>query len=333
MRITVIVFTLFVMCFSSQVRADSLDVVFAQRIEQIEWKLAELKANQHNYKIEKDLLKETYSSNQSSIQLIITIVLGLISVLGFLGLNSIWKTKKQYEKELAEFRSLKSDLETDYANFRKDQEDLDSRIEAINVLNQEQDVKLKILDIKEKAENYISRQAYIEALQYLAIGLELDPKSIPLLHYKALSNFKLQEYQKAIEIHEFVLEIEPNNVNSVFELAELYLFVGEHDKFEDHRREHPRELTPDLAKPRSLFFDALFSYLKGDESRINSIIDELLENVGNSQKKKHIPWDFSDVNKFLSDKDDSSAKTIFSAFIEIASGKMHKTRFEALYRS
>ena len=101
---------------------DSLRIVETNyKLHQLEEQLQQVKTNQLNYKIEKDLLKETYSNNYSRIQTIITIVLGLLTVLGFLGINSITKTKKEYENELKEFKDLKAQLEKDYDKLKEKQ--------------------------------------------------------------------------------------------------------------------------------------------------------------------------------------------------------------------
>src|SRR5437764_14025284 len=51
--------------------------------------VTEVRRDQLNYQIERDLLKETYGSNLQTINLVLTIVLGAFAVIGYLGVRSI----------------------------------------------------------------------------------------------------------------------------------------------------------------------------------------------------------------------------------------------------
>ena len=55
----------------------------------LEDQFKEIRRDELNYQIEKDLLKETYSSNLQTLNLVLTIVLGLFSIIGFLGIRDI----------------------------------------------------------------------------------------------------------------------------------------------------------------------------------------------------------------------------------------------------
>ncbi|MCK0161669.1 tetratricopeptide repeat protein [Muricauda sp. F6463D] len=232
-QLTIILIFLTTFLFSQN---DSIKIVkLENQVSLLENKIEQVTTNQLNYKIEKDLLKETYSNNYSRIQTIITLILGLISVLGFLGINSIVKTKKEYEKELKEFAGLKTKFENDYNDLKDYQKSFDKQINEINSLNQEQDKKLKILDVKEKANTNISNGNYLQALEYITIGLELEPKDNDLRHLKALAYFRMQQYEDAININKSILADEPKNNNSLYDLAELLLITERNDEFVELR--------------------------------------------------------------------------------------------------
>jgi hypothetical protein len=57
----------------------------AEKLGFLERSVKEVRRDQLNYKIERDLLKETNSSNIQTINIVIAIVLSIFSVLGFLG--------------------------------------------------------------------------------------------------------------------------------------------------------------------------------------------------------------------------------------------------------
>src|SRR5688572_24563921 len=54
--------------------------------------LSEVRRDQLTYQIERDLLKEAYSSNLETVNLAITLGLALLAVLGFAGVRSIGAT-------------------------------------------------------------------------------------------------------------------------------------------------------------------------------------------------------------------------------------------------
>ena len=96
-----------------------LDPVEIEReLYDLENKVKIIDTNQLNYKIEKDLLKETYSNNYEQINLIITIVLGIIALLGFLGLRDISSIKKNFNSELKILESKLNNLKN--INLSKD---------------------------------------------------------------------------------------------------------------------------------------------------------------------------------------------------------------------
>ncbi|HEY1047976.1 MAG TPA: hypothetical protein VGF79_16160, partial [Bacteroidia bacterium] len=80
------------------------------RFDIIERNVKQIETNQLNYKIEKDLLKETYSNNYERINLIITIVLALIAILGALGIKDINNIQKNYKLELERLNNLRDEF-------------------------------------------------------------------------------------------------------------------------------------------------------------------------------------------------------------------------------
>ena len=86
-------FILFFVCLTNNVFADTLTI--NRKLEDLEFRLKRIEGNEQNYKLEKDLLKETYSNNYERINFFITIALGLIGILGFLGIRDISSIKKE----------------------------------------------------------------------------------------------------------------------------------------------------------------------------------------------------------------------------------------------
>jgi hypothetical protein len=100
----------------------------SSRIEDVERTVKQIDAHQLNYKIEKDLLKETYSNNYEKISLVITLILGVMGVFGYLGLRDITSIKKEYEMELSNLKQIQGQFNIKSQEFdtekKKFQDDL-----------------------------------------------------------------------------------------------------------------------------------------------------------------------------------------------------------------
>jgi tetratricopeptide (TPR) repeat protein len=327
MNLKLTYFLLFFATFSFG-QNDSLRIVETNyKLDQLEEQLQQVKTNQLNYKIEKDLLKETYSNNYSRIQTIITIVLGLLTVLGFLGINSITKTKKEYENELKEFKDLKAQLEKDYDKLKEKQESFDKQIIEINSLNQEQDKRLKVLDVKEKANGFISRGNYLQALEYITIGLELEPKDNTLRHLKALAYFRMSEYEEAIKINQSVLEDDPKNSSSLLDLAELLLITKRDDEFVTLRESYKTELVLNYDNPKSVYLEALHLYNANKPKEIKKITTKLIESLEENERKRFTNWEFEDIRRTFKDVSEERTKCL-NYLINFLNGSWNKLSYQ-----
>jgi tetratricopeptide (TPR) repeat protein len=308
-------------------QTDSIKVVTLEnKVSFLENRIDQISTNQLNYKIEKDLLKETYSNNYSRIQTIITIVLGLISILGFLGINSIVKTKKEYENELKEFAGLKTKFENDYKYLKDYQKSFDKQINEINSLNQEQDKKLKILDVKEKANTNINNGNYLQALEYITIGLELEPKDNDLRHLKGLAYFRMQQYEDAININKSILEDDPKNNASLYDLAELLLITERNEEFKELRNNNKIELNTNFDNPKSVYLEALHLYNLKKPEKISKMTEEFIADIDENSRKRFMGWNFTDVRRTFKNSEEERTKKL-NYLINILAGTWSKNNY------
>lgn len=334
MKTKVIIFIIIMFSIGLLCQNDSLSMNKIQnQLSNLETKVDQTISNQLNYKIEKDLIKETYSNNYDRIQIIISIVLGLITLFGIIGINSINKTKKEYEKELNDLKNLKSKLENDYFKLSENQENMDKQINELNVVNQVQDSKLKILEIKEKTVTYLSNKNYIQALEYITIGINLEPKNISLLRLQASIYSKMLDFEKAIKIHKLILKEDPSNNDSIEELAELYLLTKNNDDFKKLKGKNRAVLSVNINNMKSVLFDVLLSYNEKNIDRIKDKFEEVLSTLDDNVSKKLIQWDFYEINNVISKKNSDELSTYLHYFINIIDGHWNKKQYEAQLKS
>src|SRR6185436_8138681 len=90
-------------------QTDSIQV--QNRLRTLENDIREVRRDQLNYQIERDLLKDTFSSNYQTVNIILAIVLGLFTVIGFLGIRDIGTIRKDFLIELDKLGDLRKDFE------------------------------------------------------------------------------------------------------------------------------------------------------------------------------------------------------------------------------
>jgi len=85
--------------------------LYDSRLKILEDSVEEVRRDQLNYAIEKDLLTKTYSSNLETVNTIITIILVIFAVLAFLGLLSISNLRSQLKFDVETFQNQRIELE------------------------------------------------------------------------------------------------------------------------------------------------------------------------------------------------------------------------------
>lgn len=255
--------------------------------------------NQLNYKIEKDLLKETYSNNYERINLIITMILGIIGVFGFLGIRDINTVKKEYRSELSKLKSLQSNFESKSDEFNLERDKIDSEIKEILFENKEQNRKIKFIELKNKIESLIAENKFYDSLDFIGVALELFPKDKLVLRYKARVLCRLNKLGDSLTIHKKIHALYPDDKGVALDLIESMIFAKDFEKsdalIKEYSTEYNERSNGRLAKVLNLF---KLYHLREDDTiikEIKSLIDfDDLDSVS-----KRIPdWDLEE-SKFV----------------------------------
>lgn len=282
-------------------------------------KVDEIKRDQLNYSLEKDLLKETYSNNYDRINIFLTILLGLFGLLSFLGLRDINSIKKEYKEELDKLRDLQTSLESKSLDFEMTKKKYDDEIQKITQQNEEQNKKIKALELKEKITELYNKGNYNDALEYCIIALELDPSNSSLMSIKANIYSKKHDHLQAIDIYEKVIEANPNDTSTVLNLIELYYTSNANKKANALRQKYL-----DIIRERGElndFFDVCESFNNKDFEPFKKLV--LLKiDVADKKRKttRIIGWDFSEYNYFLSKEPESILKSTIQYYIQYLTG-------------
>jgi len=223
-----------------------------------------IRRDQLNYSIEKNLLKEAYSSNIQTIQIIISIALGVFTILGYLGLKNINQLRDSYTKELEELKKVKSDFEKQLQTLKEKYEEFQNKVDRIN---ETQDHRLKLLELIEKVNEIIKTGQWRWALEHIAIGLEIDPQNLSLIAQQGECQGKLGELKKAIATWKKIIESSNADKSTVIRAV---VNILEYLALENNKGE----------------FDSLISKYQNDvdqyrDGAVNAYLRSLIALVGN----------------------------------------------------
>jgi tetratricopeptide (TPR) repeat protein len=299
--------------------------------EQIQNQLKEVRRDQLNYQLEKDLLKETYSNNYERINLFLTVILGIFGLFSFLGIRDLNSIKKEYREELDKLKDLQLDVDFKSKDFEESKKKYDKEIMEIIKQNEEQSNKLKLIEIKEKIETLYSQKSYERALEYCIVALELSPDDVVFLMRKALIYTKTKRYKEIAPIYHRVIELDPTNSSAIVNLAELYLFQKNEKLSDELVAKHPEMFNKNADGDVLKFFDLIKLFNNGNSQELEKIIVEKIDQKDLLNKKKRMDsWDVSDALTYVHSEPESPQRKLFLNYLWYLDGQLNAQ--EALER-
>jgi hypothetical protein len=282
-----------------------------------------VKRDQINYKIEKDLLKEAYSSNLQTINQVITLVLGVFGVIGFLGIRSIKEIQEDHRRELEKIRSLKGNFEDELAKLRNHQLQFDSQVETLAEQNLSQDRRLKALEVIEKVATLVQQRNFFWALQNIEAGLLLSPDDIILLNYKAQCLSALGKPQEAAGVCAHLASLEPADDGYIFNQLEYQAIGGLFEEFDTTYQQQKSNIEARHNGKLSVYLKLLRHGFAGDVSALNAETSAYLKDKMDEPAKPLLEnWSFDDVKAGLVALPATRARTLLQAVVGYFAGEM-----------
>ena len=286
-----------------------------------------LRRDQINYKIEKDLLKEAYSSNIQTINLVITIVLGVLGVLGYLGIRSVKEIQTDYSVELEKLKTLKTQLESEIESVRSKQKEVEGQVGDLAKTNEEQDRRLKVMELIEKISQLIVSKQWGWALKYVDIALGLDAENTLLLSQKASCHGNQGELMAAIETVKKLLALEPENSSEAMNLLEFLALTNQRTEFEEIYSRY--KVAADGAHDGSLivYLEALLRTMGGDLAAAKEMLQKFVNDQGAEAKNHLVSWSFNEARTITSKIPAGEQRAIADAMISLFEGKTPPAEF------
>lgn len=288
----------------------------------IKQSIQEIRRDQINYRIEKDLLKEAYSTNVQTINIIITLILALFTIIGFVGVKSIGSIKDDFRNELNDLKRLKIKYEDKFTeideHYKRSKEDM----EKIRVVNEDQGTRLKLLEVQEKVGALMSNKNFSRALTYVSAGLYIDENDIVLLSQKSQCLMKLGHFQEAIDVLKKLKGLEPDATWHVANIAELYLLLRRVDLYNDHIKKFSELILEKYPSKLIWYYELIRLYVEGDGNKMKTHVQNGISENDNEKSKPLNSWQFDEVRfAFNNDPYSENKKLLFNT-IEVLDAKI-----------
>lgn len=312
---------LLIFLLTSPIIAKEEDII--KKIKEIENNILRIEQGQINYKIEKDLLKETYSNNYEKINFTITFLLTIMGLFGFFGLRDITATKKEYESELNSLKILKIEFTNSIQALNNENSKIETELKSILLENKEQDRKIKFLELKDKTHNLYKERNFVSALDFANAALEIKPEDQFINDTKAKILCNLNNFEEAEIIFKKVYDISPEINSTIFNYVEVLFLNGKIDTgkklIEKHRRILENRSGGKLFKLFSLFE----TYYNKNIPELEKFVFELINDSNLQLKSKYIDnWNLTEALTFIHFQKESREKEIVQNLLWFIDGQL-----------
>jgi len=294
------------------------DYSVKERFSKIENDISEIRRDELNYRIEKELMKENFATNYQTILVVTSFLSILFTVLSVFGVRGIRDIQKEFEstrdtcqKELNGLRNIKNNLEAE--------------IEKITLASNKQASLIKLLELNDKAQEHFAGARYEAALDYFNTITKLQeelrlPQDDRILSKKALCLSRMGRIKDGLDLIRQAYQRNATNDNAL-NLAEFLLLERVMPEYHDligKIQFSSLELKH--------YFDALTYYQDGDIVKMTEVMRQFLSTIpetGRSMVRQWINWDFHDLGVFLriTTPRPSAHADLLWAFALVLSGK------------
>ncbi|MBD3892209.1 hypothetical protein [Olleya marilimosa] len=319
----IILFYLFIN-FSFSQNKDSIEVRnIKYEIQRLETQLNTVEKNQLNYSIEKDLIRETYSSNYERISLIITIILGIIGVIGYLGIKDINTIKKEYITELEKLKGLQVEFKSKSKEFNIEKSKFDSEIRKILLENENQNKKIKFIELKEKIKNFLIENKLIDALEFIGVAHELSPENETILEYKARTLCRLNKLEDSLSVNKELYEKFETKKHAL-NLIECMYFAKDYNNLKPLLEKYKVDLEEKNEGKVSKIFNLFKLYHTNQKDKIIRTVKEIIDfNDLDTTSKRITEWDLTEAKFVAQHLPDSTYKNQIQNVIWYCDGQIN----------
>lgn len=292
-----VIFLLLLFSASLTVVAQNSDSTYlGSQIQRLDLELKMVQQNQLNYSIEKEVLQENYKSTLDRINLTITIILGIFSILGFLGLKDLNSIKKNYTQELSDLKNLHEDIKRKFLDFDSTKKTYKEELDKILNENKDQTKKIQVLELKEKIRQKIVNKSNTEALEYCIVALALDPEDQTLLELKGRVHSRLGQFNDSVKTFEKLVALDPKNDSNISNLVETYYIANDIVKAKELIDQNKSKFEKQCEGKLMILFELIDTFHNKTKEDLIQLISKNIEKGNLDLKNKRIEnWDLSEA--------------------------------------
>lgn len=314
-------------------RLDNQQSILKSRIDQLE-RVGD------NYRIEKDLLKETFSSNYLYLTMLLAAVGGVFTLLTFLGFKDARATKREFQEELVElrdqlaqarhsaqeFEKRRLQYEEEFSGLLKKYEQQNKRLEV-------QDKRLEVVEWMEKAHNILLGNGNAQfALDYALKALELAPERGDVLRLVASCLNRLNRCEEALSYLEKAYSI--SSEETIGDLLECRAFLNRFEGLEPLVEKHKTTLERVSRLGGGFVFLAFRHYYKNDLAALIKHVDETINAPHNAKKTgKKFNWGSIEAIQVASYLPQSPIQSLLLSYMGWCEGQVALDDLNGLLRS
>lgn len=294
-------------------------VTIEDRLSRIENNITEVRRDQLNYQMERDLLKEAFASNFQTINMILAIVLGVFTFIGFFGMRDISSLKKQYVDELQTLNTQRLDFEKLTHQYQDDLSKVKEAYLTVIKAHEEHNRRIKALEVQQQVITLFQSKNYQRGLEVVNAALGTDPNSIPLLMEKGRCLWRLDDLSGAIEAFSRILELEEHNTAAGANLLELYLITGQLAECPTILKKFRLGIVR-VHGDAPIYLEVLQDYQRNDAPVMRGLIEKYIQSLP-PEKSRRSTWDFADALKVLQPKNEEARGALLLLLISILNGE------------
>ncbi len=281
-----------------------------------------LRRDQINYRLEKDILKEAYASNLQTINLLLSIGLGVLGVLGYLGIRNIKEIRKDYEQELSDLRQLKGSFEDELHTLTQKQKEFELKVGDLAQINEEQNRRLKVLELIEKIGTLIKAKNWTWALHWISVAQELDPNNSIVTNQKFYCLGRSGQIAEALITKNELWKLEPDTLSHVYDILEFLALLNQREEYKTIRNKYNASVNEQREGYLAVYLDSLLEISSEDYTAAQTILIEFCDKFPDEPKKLLDTWSMEDAKAYVSRLKSGKRKDMLSALIGFFGGEI-----------
>jgi tetratricopeptide (TPR) repeat protein len=288
----------------------------------IESQIDRLETNGDNYRIEKDLLKETFSSNYLYLTMILAALGGVFTILTFTGFKDARATKNEFQRELAELRVQLTQSRLSAEEFDKRRMRFEAEHAGLLKKYELHGKRLEVVELLEKAQNHLIANGNAQfALEYATKALELAPERPDVLRLVASCLNQLNRSEEALKHLEQAYALQAEE--TIGDLLECRAFLNRFDGLEPLVEQHQSTLSRVNRLGGGLVFLAFRHYHNGNIEALLTLVDETINTPYNAKRTgKKFNWSVMEAIQVASHFEESDLQRLLLSFVGWCQGQV-----------